>query len=92
MDVLTAQDDGQRETDDAALLDRATELGRVMFSFDADLLREATRRQKDGDSFAGLIFAHPTQFGVGECIRDLEIIAKTGEPADVAGQIIYLPL
>lgn len=92
VDVLTAQEDGRRETDDAVLLDRATDLGRVMFSFDADMLREATRRQKDGDSFAGLVFAHPTQIGVGECIRDLEIIAKAGEPADATEWIIYLPL
>lgn len=39
VDVLTAQEDEHRETDDAALLDRAAELGRVMFSFDADMLR-----------------------------------------------------
>jgi hypothetical protein len=32
VDVLTAQEDEHRETDDAVLLDRATELGRVMFS------------------------------------------------------------
>ncbi len=92
VDVLTAQEDEHRETDDAVLLDRAAELGRVMFSFDADMLREATRRQRAGGSFAGLVFAHPTRISVGECIRDLEIIAKAGEPADVANEIVYLPL
>lgn len=92
VDVLTAQEDERRETDDVALLDRAAELGRVMFSFDADMLREATRRQWEGGSFAGLVFAHPTRISVGECIRDLEIIAKAGEPSDRPDQFVYLPL
>jgi hypothetical protein len=92
VDVLTAQEDRRRETDDATLLDRAAALGRVMFSLDADMLREATRRQRQGHSFAGLVFAHPTRISVGECIRDLELIAKVGEPADMANQIEYLPL
>jgi hypothetical protein len=92
VDVLTAQDDDRRATDDSVLLDRATELERVMFSFDADMLRHATARQQQGASFAGLVFAHPTQISVGECIRDIEIIAKTGEPEDLANQILYLPL
>ncbi len=92
VDVLTAQEDGHRATDDAILFERAAELGRVMFSFDTDMLREATRRQQNEVSFAGLVFAHPTRISVGECIRDLEIIAKAGEPADVVDQIVYLPL
>ena len=32
VDVLTAQEDGAREYDDASLLDRAAELGRVLFT------------------------------------------------------------
>jgi hypothetical protein len=92
VDVLTAQEDEHRQADDAVLLDRAAELGRVMFSFDADMLREATRRQREGGSFAGLVFVHPTRISVGECIRDLEIIARAGEPKDLANQVVYLPL
>ncbi len=63
-----------------------------MFSFDADMLREATQRYQMGESFAGVIFAHPTRISVGECIRDLEIIAKIGEPDDLYNRVIYLPL
>lgn len=60
VNVLTAQEDRHRETDDAVLIDRAEQLGRVMFSFDADMLREAARRQQVGQAFSGVIFAHPT--------------------------------
>ncbi len=92
VDVLTAQEDGRRNTADVVLLDRAKSLGRVMVSFDADMLREGTRRQHTAESFPGLMFVHPTRISIGECIRDLEIVAKASEPADLENQIIYLPL
>jgi predicted nuclease of predicted toxin-antitoxin system len=38
VDVLTAHEDGTSELDDASLLDRATELKRVLFTQDDDLL------------------------------------------------------
>jgi predicted nuclease of predicted toxin-antitoxin system len=40
VEVLTAQIDGTTEWKDPDLLDRATELGRVLFSQDEDLLAE----------------------------------------------------
>ena len=55
VDLLTAQMDGRTKLDDPALLDRATSLGRVLFSQDQDLPLEATRRQRGGHSFGGVI-------------------------------------
>ncbi len=52
VDGLTAQEDGTNELADDLLLDRATALGRVLFSQDKDLLREAQKRQQNGNSFA----------------------------------------
>ena len=46
VDVLTAQEDDTGELPDPELLDRATELGRALFTQDDDLLREAKRRQQ----------------------------------------------
>jgi|SRR5215471_4840330 len=43
IDVLTAQEDGSAELADDVLLERATELGRVLVSQDEDLLREGAR-------------------------------------------------
>ena len=57
VDVLTAYEDGTSELDDAALLDRASELGRVLFTQDDDLLAEAAKRQGEGIPFHGVIFA-----------------------------------
>lgn len=92
VDVLTAQEDGTDELDDPALLDRATELGRVLFSQDADLLTEGTARQRSGRHFAGVIYAHQLKITIGQCIDDLELVAKVYEPTEIADQVLYLPL
>ena len=90
--MLTAQEDGARRFPDAMLLDRATALGRVLFSQDRDLLREAAQRQQQGVSFAGLIYAHQLRVTIGQCVRDLELLALTSDPEDFADRVEYLPL
>jgi hypothetical protein len=61
VDVLTAQDDGRRHVPDHVLLDRATELLRILFSQDEDLLAEANHRQRELIPFAGVVYAHQLQ-------------------------------
>jgi len=92
VDVLRAQDDGAGTLDDGPLLDRATSLSRVIFSQDQDMLSEATTRQRMGLSFAGVIYGHQLDVTIGQCIRDLEMIAKAGEPEDMAGRVEFLPM
>jgi hypothetical protein len=92
VDVLTAQNDETAELDDPELLDRATELGRVLFSQDDDLLREAKRRQQSGELFSGVIYAHQLNITIGQCISDLELIAKASEPEEWTNCTVYLPL
>jgi len=92
VDVLTAQEDNRRRTNDSILLDRAGSLGRVMVSFDADMLAIGAHRQQESIPFLGVIFAHPTRMTVGDLLRELELIAKVGEPEDLASTILYLPL
>jgi predicted nuclease of predicted toxin-antitoxin system len=71
VDVLTVQEDGRTGTPDTLVLDRATELQRVIFTQDQDFLAEANRRQVEGMSFAGVIYAHQQLVTIGNCIRDL---------------------
>ena len=92
IDVLTAQEDNRRKTDDSILLDRAGALKRVMVSFDADMLAIGTQRQQDGVPFVGIIYAHPTRISVGKLLQELELIATVGEPQDLENTIVYLPL
>ena len=67
---MTVQADGAAELDDPDLLDRATSLGRVLFSQDEDLLAEATRRQRGGIPFAGVVYAHQLFVTIGRCINN----------------------
>lgn len=90
--VLTAQEDGTARLDDPSLLDRATELGHLLFTHDDDLLREAARRQQASEAFAGVVYAHQLNITIGQCIDDLELTAKTTEPEEWQNRIMYLPL
>jgi hypothetical protein len=92
VDVLTAQEDGAGTLPDLALLERATQLGRVLFTFDDDLLLEAVKRQAETKPFSGVIYAHPLRISIGQCIRDLELMAKAGEPKDLQDRVEFLPL
>jgi uncharacterized protein with PIN domain len=92
VDVLTSQEDSTRQLSDTELLDRATALRRVLFTRDEDLLREAAQRQERVEGFAGIIYAHQLRVTIGQCIRDLEVLALAGEPEDFANRVEYLPL
>jgi hypothetical protein len=89
--VLTSQEDGTREWDDEALLRRATEYDRLLFSQD-DLLAIAARWQQDGLEFTGLIYAHQAHTTIGQNVEDLELIAKCGLPGEFSNRVTYLPL
>ncbi|MBD2297325.1 DUF5615 family PIN-like protein [Nostoc sp. FACHB-87] len=92
VDVLTVQEDQRTGFPDPLILDRATELERVLFSQDEDFLAEANRRQGEAIDFAGVIYAHKLRVSVGDCVRDLEIIAKAADPEELKNCIQYLPL
>ena len=92
VDVITAFEEGVHQLPDPQLLDRATALGRVLFTRDDDLVAEARSRQQEGTSFPGVIYAHQLSVTVGRCIEDLELIASAGEPEDLADQVLFLPL
>ena len=91
VDVLTAYEDKKSDLNDTELLDRASELGRALFTRDDDLLAEAVRRQRAGVPFAGVVYAHQLRASIGQCVEDLEIIAKAGEPEDLMDGVVFLP-
>jgi hypothetical protein len=92
VDVLTAQEDHAALLPDPALLDRATNLERVVFTFDSDFLEEASRRKQTTAPFSGVIYAHPMQITIGACIHDLELIAKACQPDELRNTLQFLPL
>jgi len=92
VDVLTAQVDMPPGTEDSEILDRATALCRSVFTQDEDFLAEAHRRQEVGEAFGGVIYGHQLNVTIGQCVADLELIAKVYEPEDMANRVEYLPL
>ena len=92
IDVLTTQEDGSAELADDELLERATELGRVLVSQDDDLLREGVRRLKEHKAFSGVIYSHQLRITIGQMVDDLELIATATTNEEWVGRIEYLPL
>ena len=92
VDVITAQEDGTSDWNDERLLDRATELGRVLFTQDEDFLVIFAHRQASDIPFGGVIFAPQLGISNRQAIEDLELFAKTTEPSEAANQLLYFPL
>src|SRR5947209_8662554 len=92
IDVLTSQEDKTRQVDDDMLLQRATDLDRLLFSQDEDLLQIAHQWQTEGRRFAGLVFAHQQGASIGRCIEDLELIALCCSSQEVADGMLFVPL
>jgi len=58
VDVITAHEDGAAEFEDEKPLQRATQLGRMLFSQDKDLLILTNQWLEAGIEFSGLVYAH----------------------------------
>lgn len=92
IDVITVQEDNFSSKSDPELLDRAVSLKRAIFTHDDDLLFEATKRQRAGQVFYGVIYAHHLRVSIGTCVKDLEILARFSNSEEIINQIIFLPL
>lgn len=92
VDVLTAQEDGADQFADDLLLDRASRLGRPIVTHDIRFNALAENWQNQSRPFCGLIFGHLLQVSIGQCVKDLELIAKATDPQDWLSATIRLPL
>jgi len=92
VDVLTAQEDGTDRLTDELLLEHASQLARPVVTHDIRFHAMAENWQHQGRPFCGLIFAHPMQVSIGQCVRDLELIAKATDPQDWVSAVIRIPL
>jgi hypothetical protein len=92
IDVLTAEDDGTADWDDDRLLERATDMGRVVFTQDDDFLAIGYDWQRSSREFAGIAYAHQLRITVGQAVRDLELIANCMTADEMKNRIEFLPL
>jgi hypothetical protein len=91
VDVVTCLEDGADRAEDAKILERATNLGRALFTQDDDFLAMADDWLENGRDFAGVIYAHQLGITIGQAIRDLEMIAKVLDPTEMQNRIEFLP-
>jgi hypothetical protein len=89
--VLTAFDDETQELPDDKLLERVTELKRVLFTQDIRFRVLAETWQIEGKQFSGLIFGHQLGGTIGQFFKDLEFIAKASEIDEWMNIVEYIP-
>ena len=91
VDVLSAIEDGATELPDNELLERATVLGRVLFTQDIGFRAMAHNWQHQEKKFAGLIFGHQLGGTIGQFVKDLELIALASESDEWMNAVEYIP-
>jgi Domain of unknown function (DUF5615) len=92
VDCITATQDAATTLDDDALLDRATQLGRVLVTYDKDFFAIHAARLSAGRQMGGIIHSLPTQITIGQLIDDLELISLASEPDELRNSLVRLPL
>jgi hypothetical protein len=91
VDVVSAQEDGTDELPDDMLLDRGTELGRAIFTFDVDFHRITSLRLHAHIPFFCVFFAEGGSRQYKLYAEWLEMYALLGEPEEFGNRLIHLP-
>jgi predicted nuclease of predicted toxin-antitoxin system len=92
IDVLTAYEDGYAQATDEMVLQRATLLGRVVFTQDEDFLVIASQWRQAGRPFAGVVFGRQESINIGEAIEWLELVVQASEPEQMRDGVQFIPL
>ena len=91
IDVRTAQDDSAGRMSDDDMLARATAVGRVLFTQDTDFLEIASRWQRQGIAFSGILFAAQGT-PIGQLIEDAELCLAGMTADEFRNSLVHLPL
>ena len=92
LDLLTVTDAGLSGQRDDAVISWAADNRRVLLTHDLNtMINAALDRVRAGQPMPGVL-GIPQQLSIGASIADLELIATTAEPDEIAGQVWYLPL
>jgi hypothetical protein len=88
VDIVTAQERGQRQTDDEILLATATAENRVFLTNDTDFLRIHGAWMAAGRSHAGIVY-WPQGRPIGEAIRRIHQHLLQSAPDDTANVVKF---
>jgi hypothetical protein len=92
VDILTALEDGHDGLDDDELLERATELRRLIVTQDQDFFLVAAQRQRMSREFSGVLYLAQGRLSYKHSIDELELIAQCSQWSEWIGQIHSLPI
>ena len=90
MDIVTAQERNQRQTDDEILLESAAEESRFMVTNDADFLRIHGQWMAQGKKHAGLVYWPHDKYSIGQVIRRILTYAAPTPTTDAVNTVKFL--
>jgi predicted nuclease of predicted toxin-antitoxin system len=61
-----------------------------LFTHDTDFLRIAAQWIEEGKTHHGVIYCHQTAYGIGDCIRNLKILATVLTSEEMINHIEFL--
>jgi len=90
IEVISARDTGDLGEDDEYHLKRASELGAVILTHDVDFLKIAHQWHREGKGHKGILYAHPLDLSLGECIRRVELVTQALTEEEMRNHIEFL--
>ena len=90
MDVVTAGDSGQQQSDDTVLLAYALANQRVMLTNDTDFLVLAAECSRRNEVFAPVFFWPQQQRGIGEMMRKIIREASVQAYEEACSRVFFL--
>jgi predicted nuclease of predicted toxin-antitoxin system len=89
--VVTTQEDQNHEMPDSDLLDRAFELGCILYTQDQDFFVIASERLRNQQTFTGIVYSKQQTLAYGQIIEELELIAQCCTFEELQNRLEYLP-
>ena len=86
IDIVTVGDLGMLGDTDENHLTRATEMGRVLVTSDADFLRMAA----EGVEHAGIVFGVQQNHTIGDWVKGLELICSVYDADEMQNHVEYI--
>lgn len=90
VEAFSARDLDKLGLTDEEQLIFAKEHNTTILTHDTDFLRIAARWIDEGRKHYGVIYCHQTAYGIGDCIRNLKILATVLNQEDMINHIEFL--
>ncbi len=88
IDVVSAHSLEKLGDEDVNHLQRATEMGRILCTYDNDFLVLAT----EGVEHAGIVYAHQQKTSIGDWVRGIRALHTRLTAEEIRGQVVFLSL